>query len=51
MHGSMPYYSVNEIQNGFYPGGTGTQFGPRFVIIFISDIMRIRRQYAEVLLC
>jgi len=42
---------MNEIQNGFYPGSTGTEFGPRIMITFISDIMRIRGQYVEVLLC
>jgi hypothetical protein len=42
---------MSEIQNGFYPEGTGTEFEPRFTIIFISDIMRIRGQYVEVILC
>jgi len=41
---------MNEIQNGFYPGDTRAEFGPRFVITFISD-MRIRGQYVEMLLC
>jgi hypothetical protein len=47
----MPYHKMNEIQNVFYHGVTGTEFGPRFVITFISDIIRIRGLYVEVLLC
>jgi len=47
----MPYYNMNEIQYGFYPGGTGTEFGPRFVTTFASDLVRIRGQYVELLLC